>query len=115
MQIHRRRFMQQTVASAAIASGLQSTIRAEDTKSLPIIDTHQHLWDMKQFTPPWLADAPDVIAKPHVTADFIKATEGLNVVKAVYMEVDVDPNQQVAEAEYVIKLSESDDDPTAAE
>ena len=39
-------------------------------------------------------------------------TRGLNVVKAVYMEVDVDPKQQVEEALHVIELSKSDEHPT---
>ena len=40
----------------------------------------------------------------YVGADYAKATEGLNVVKSVYMEVDVVPEQQVNEAEYVLSL-----------
>src|SRR5262249_17930264 len=42
------------------------------------------------------------------------ATEGLNVVKSVYMEVDVAPEQQAEEAEYVMDLCERDDNPMAA-
>ena len=36
--------------------------------------------------------------------DYRQATEGLNVVKSVYMEVDVEPSQQAAEADYVLDL-----------
>ncbi len=36
--------------------------------------------------------------------DYRQATEGLNVVKSVYMEVDVEPAQQAAEADYVLDL-----------
>ena len=39
-------------------------------------------------------------------ADYLKATEGLNVVKTVYMEVNVAPAEQEKEAEYVIDLCE---------
>ena len=84
----------------------------DQQKQLPIIDTHQHLWDLTKFRPPWLDGAPDVLAKSYVTKDYLAATKGLNVVKAVYMEVDVDPRQQVAEAEHVIALSRSVDHPT---
>ena len=29
---------------------------------MPIVDTHQHLWDLQIFRPPWLEDAPPVLA-----------------------------------------------------
>ena len=80
--------------------------------SVPIIDTHQHLWDLTKFKPPWLKGAPKVLAKSYVTKDFVEATKGLNVVKAVYMEVDVAPKDQVREAKHVIALSKSDKHPT---
>ncbi|MFO0820092.1 MAG: amidohydrolase family protein [Pirellulales bacterium] len=71
---------------------------------IPIIDTHQHLWDIEKFKLPWLSSAP-ALAKSHVTSDYLEAVKGLPVVKAVYMEVDVDPSQQVMEAEHLIELS----------
>ena len=71
-------------------------------QALPIIDTHQHLWDLKRFSLPWLQGAPEVLARSYLSADFREATAGLNVEQAVYMEVDVRPDQQVDEAEYVI-------------
>jgi L-fuconolactonase len=80
---------------------------------VPIIDTHQHLWDLSRFRLPWLAGGGP-LAKSYVTSDYLQAIEGLNVVKAVYMEVDVDPAQHVAEAEYVIDLCQRDDNPTVA-
>lgn len=70
---------------------------------MPIVDTHQHLWDLTKFRLPWTKDAP-LLNRNFVIDDYHKATAGLNVVKTVYMEVDVDPAQQVAEAEYVTAL-----------
>ena len=100
-----------TLGGLAFHTGIS---RADDQqKQLPIIDTHQHLWDLTKFRPPWLDDAPDVLAKSYVTKDYLAATKGLNVVKAVYMEVDVDPRQQVDEAAHVIALSKSADHPTS--
>jgi predicted TIM-barrel fold metal-dependent hydrolase len=46
--------------------------------------------------------------------DYLEATAGLNVVKAVYMEVDVDAEDKVAEAEYVIDICRRGDAPTCA-
>ena len=79
---------------------------------LPIIDTHQHLWDLDRFELPWLAEAPS-LNRNYVTSDYLEATEGLNVVKTVYMEVDVTPAQHPAEAEHVIALCAAAEHPTA--
>jgi L-fuconolactonase len=80
---------------------------------LPLIDTHQHLWDLSKFRLPWTSSAPS-LNRSFLTSDYLEATRGLNVVKAIYMEVDVDPTQQVAEAEYIIDLCQRDDNPTVA-
>jgi predicted TIM-barrel fold metal-dependent hydrolase len=70
---------------------------------LPIIDTHQHLWDLNKFRLPWLADAP-ALKRSYVTKDYLEAVAGLNITKSVYMEVDVTPEQQVEEAEHLIAI-----------
>ena len=78
---------------------------------LPIIDTHQHLWDLNRFELPWLETAPS-LNRNYVTSDYLAATAGLNVVKTVYMEVDVTAAQHPAEAEHLIELCAADDNPT---
>ena len=35
----------------------------KQTAGLPIVDTHQHLWDLSKVTPPWLGDAPEVLKR----------------------------------------------------
>ena len=80
---------------------------------LPIIDTHQHLWDLSRFRLPWLEHSPK-LNRSFRTSDYLEATRGLNVVKAIYMEVDVDPAQQVQEAEYLIDLCRGKKTPTVA-
>ena len=47
-------------------------------------------------------------------AEFAKATEGLNVVQAVYMEVDVAPEDQVKEADTLIEICRGRRRPTVA-
>jgi len=88
---------------------------AEETAmDLPLIDTHQHLWDLSKFALSWHKDdAAAPLRRSFVMEDYLEATRGLNVVKTVYMEVDVDPHQQVAEAEYVFDLCARDDNPMA--
>lgn len=79
---------------------------------LPIIDTHQHLWDLSIFNLPWL-DGLDALNRSYVTSDYLAATKDANVVKTVYMEVDVAADQKIAEAEHLIALCAKNDNPTA--
>ncbi len=79
----------------------------------PILDTHQHLWDLDRFHLPWLAGNP-TLDRSFLPSDYAAATEGLHVVRTVYMEVDVAPEQQPAEAEYVLDLCRRPDNPMAA-
>ena len=120
--VTRRDFLATTVAAAATASsmttGLQSFVSAQDKNmpdQLPIIDAHQHLWDLTKFKLPWhKGDDTKPLQRSFVMSDYLEATKGLNVVKTVYMEVDVEPDQQMAEADYVTDLCKRDDNPMAA-
>jgi predicted TIM-barrel fold metal-dependent hydrolase len=107
--MNRRNFLQH----AAVAATAGTLAAAEKPAALPIIDTHQHLWDLTKFKLPWVKDGSP-LAKDHVTSDYLRATAGLNVVKAVYMEVDVAVEQQPAEAEYVLGICRRLDTPTVA-
>jgi L-fuconolactonase len=80
---------------------------------IPIIDTHQHLWDLQRLTLPWLADYPD-LSRNFLPEDYREAVKDLNVVKSVYVEVDVEPSQLIAEADDVIRLCRQGSRPTAA-
>ncbi|MGP0064579.1 MAG: amidohydrolase family protein, partial [Isosphaeraceae bacterium] len=86
-----------------VAAGLPAPFREDQPVTIPIIDTHQHLWDLTRFKLPWLKDAPK-LDRSFVMDDYRRATDGLNVVKSIYMEVDVEPSQQPAEADYVLGL-----------
>lgn len=119
--IHRRELLAQAAAAVAVSaagSAVAAPKRREksvsaDPTAIPIIDTHQHLWDLTKFRLPWAAGAPK-LNRSFLMKDYLEATEGLNVVKAVYMEVDVTPEQQAKEAEYIIDLCRRDDNPTVA-
>ena len=60
---------------------------------IPIVDTHQHLWDLTKFRLPWVKGAPR-LARSFLMEDYLEATKGLGVVKSVYMEVDVEPGSR---------------------
>jgi predicted TIM-barrel fold metal-dependent hydrolase len=112
----RRQFLS-TSAAAAAAVALQEPINAavtSATEDIAIVDTHQHLWDLSQVQPPWLSGAPKILSQTYGLAEFAKATEGLNVVQAVYMEVDVAPEDQVKEADTLIEICRSKKGPTVA-
>jgi len=63
-----------------------------------IVDTHQHLWDLRRFTLPWTKGAGEPLEKDHLPADYDAAIVGTGVERAVYMEVDVAPQQRRDEA-----------------
>jgi len=96
----RRRFLLRTAALTA-AAGLPAPSRADEP--VPIVDTHQHLWDVSRFELRWLKGVAK-LNRSFLMKDFQQATEGLNVVRSVYIEVDVEPSQQVAEADYALDL-----------
>jgi predicted TIM-barrel fold metal-dependent hydrolase len=96
----RREFIAATTAAAGAVA------LAEQPKPTGIVDTHQHLWDLTKFRLPWVtSDSP--LNRSYTPADYSKATDGLNIVKAVYMEVDVAEDQQQAEANAIIDLCKS--------
>ena len=100
-RIDRRAFL----AGAVGAVALGHVARAA-AASAAIIDTHQHLWDLKRFDLPWLK-GDGRLNRNFTEEDYAKAVEGLNVVKAVYEEVDVVPSQKQAEVDYVVDLCRS--------
>lgn len=117
MQYDRRQFLVQA-SGAAIAAGITvATAEAEEKKSvaseLPIVDTHQHLWDLSKLRLSWLKGS-DSLNRSYVMKDYLEAIQGLGIVKSVYMEVNVDFDQQVAEAEYVLDIIRAGDAPTCA-
>jgi predicted TIM-barrel fold metal-dependent hydrolase len=119
----RREFLQYTMASTALlavgqaadAGPVPQANRAADKQpnKMPIVDTHQHLWDLTRFKLPWI-EKGSPLARSFVMKDYQTAIADLNVVKAVYMEVDVDPAQQPAEADYVTDICRQGKTPTVA-
>lgn len=80
---------------------------------IPIVDTHQHLWDLDLLSLPWLQKAPQ-LARHHRIDDYLRAAEGHGVAQAVYMEVDVAPADRARERDLISELCRRPDVPTAA-
>ncbi|OWK45630.1 amidohydrolase family protein [Fimbriiglobus ruber] len=110
-RVNRRAFL---AATAVAATARLSPAPAEDKPAmLPVIDTHQHLWDLTKFKLGWLKPG-DALDASYTPVEYAAAIDGLHVVKSVYMEVDVVPEQQQKEADYIVALCESKKTPTCA-
>ena len=80
---------------------------------IPIIDTHQHMWDLKEFSLPWL-EGVDQLNKSYSMGDYVIASEKSGISQTIYMEVDVDPSQRTKEVDYISDFCARDDNPMVA-
>jgi L-fuconolactonase len=104
--MNRRDFL--AASAATIATTPFAT--SEDKPMLPVVDTHQHLWNLDELKLAWFdPKTPEgkILGHNFTPKEYAEATKGLNVVKAVYMEVDVVPEQQQKEADYIVDLCKS--------
>lgn len=114
----RRQFFARTGAAAIAGLALAQPARGEEQPAvtagdIPIIDCHQHLWDLDKFKLPWI-EPGTLLGRSYVMRDYLAAREGTGIRHAVYMEVDVDPAQQQAEADHLIDLCNTGNSPTIA-
>jgi predicted TIM-barrel fold metal-dependent hydrolase len=79
---------------------------------MQIIDTHQHLWDPEMFRYSWLQSIPS-LNRSFRMSDYLETTQGLNVVKSVHLEADVDEPFMLDETRYLLALAEQRDNPLA--
>ncbi|CAA9587687.1 MAG: L-fuconolactone hydrolase [uncultured Truepera sp.] len=73
--------------------------------TLPVIDSHVHLWHPERFPMPWLVGNA-VLDRPFEPDAFSAQTGGLNVAGLVYVEVAVEPAFALLEARHVADLAE---------
>lgn len=112
--MNRKRFIAaasvMTITSIRGMSLLQAAV-TDERKPLPMIDTHQHLVDFERFGKSW--------SRPPVSGNFsmkeyLQAMKGLNLKKAVYVEVAVPKERRYEEALYAIELCKDKSNPTVA-
>ena len=113
MTIARRTWLSSVSAGLTTLCFTRSLRADGKPELLPIVDTHQHLWDLDKFRLPWLGKEGG-LSRSFVTRDYLAAADGLNITKAVYMEVDVAEDQKELEAEHLIELAKQPDQPTVA-
>ena len=107
--IDRRDFL-----SAAAGATLAAAAAAkDDPKMHPVVDAHQHLWDLTKVRLNWVKP-DDPLNHSFTPAEYAGATHGLGIVKSVYMEVDVVDADLQKEADYVLDLIKSKSSPTVA-
>ncbi len=106
----RRSFLGRSAAAivgsaAALPAPWLPAHEAETDGRPALVDTHLHLWDLQRFELPWI-DQTSPLNRSYLLEDFQAAAAGLNIQQCVYMEVDVRPDQQSAEIEYISALCE---------
>lgn len=77
---------------------------------IPIIDTHQHLADFNRFGRDW---AHPPVEGNYGMDEYKQAIKGLNIVKAVYMEVAAPAGRKYEEALYALEICKDRSTPTA--
>ena len=99
--------------AVAAASTLPSLVLGRElvtAERIPIVDTHQHLWDLRKFKLAWQKEPPySKLTRNYLLPEYITATEGLPVVKTIYMEVDAPTEHRVTEAECISGLCHQQD------
>jgi predicted TIM-barrel fold metal-dependent hydrolase len=79
---------------------------------MKIVDTHQHLWDLDQLPYSWTPNKP-ALNRSFRLSDYYEATKGLDVIKTVHVEADVDEPYMLEETRAILALAERDDNPLA--
>ncbi len=100
---------------AALSIGDSSFCWGQDeSAAIPIIDCHQHLWDLDKQDIPWLENGNSPLRRNYVMSDYREAIAGTGIKHAVYMEVDVAKTDKVAEGELLTAICQAGDSPTIA-
>lgn len=82
---------------------------------MEIVDAHHHLWDLQENYYPWLTDqiGPrlcgeySAIRKNYLLEDFRADIGGLNVVKSVHIQAEIDPRDPAAETRWLQRLADA--------
>ena len=80
---------------------------------IPIIDTHQHLWERSVLDLEWIKGSGKM-NDDYPIGRYLNEAAGANVAKTIYMEVNAGIAQQHKEVEYVADLCQQDDNPMGA-
>src|SRR4051812_36096557 len=88
---------------------------------IPIIDAHQHFWNLDANYYPWLQDAEPIafrygnysaLKRNYLPADLRRDMSPYRIVKTVHIEAEWDRARPVAETEWLQDLSRQEGLPT---
>jgi predicted TIM-barrel fold metal-dependent hydrolase len=80
---------------------------------LPIVDAHQHFWDLERNYLPWLCDREpipfrygnyDALRRSYLPEDYFRDAAGQQVAKTVYVETEWDPADPVGETRWLAEV-----------
>lgn len=88
---------------------------------MPIVDAHQHFWDLGRNRYPWLQDEPiafrygdySALRRNYLPHDFISDTQDFDVRKTVHVEAEWYPGDPVGETRWLAELNSRHGIPTA--
>ena len=103
----RRNFLKTASVSALASSACFNACM--QPSGIPIIDTHQHLWDLELLPLQWVSPP---LNQNYLMTDYLEATRGQNLTKAIYMEVGAPLEYQKKEAEWALELCKDPNSPT---
>jgi predicted TIM-barrel fold metal-dependent hydrolase len=80
---------------------------------LPIVDAHQHFWDLERNYLPWLCDEPPIpfrygdyraLRRNYLPEDYLRDAAGHEVVGTVHVETEWDPDDPVGETRWLQEI-----------
>jgi predicted TIM-barrel fold metal-dependent hydrolase len=100
----------------------QARIRIVSEPDFPIVDAHQHFWDLKRNYYPWLCDPVPIpfrygdyrsLRKDYLPDDYRRDTTGYHIAMTVHVEAEWDTRDPVAETRWLEMLQREHGLPTA--
>jgi predicted TIM-barrel fold metal-dependent hydrolase len=92
------------------------------TGRFPIVDAHQHFWDLRRNDYPWLAEPEPPpfrygdtrpLRRDYLPADYRRDARGHDIVMTVHMEAEFDPARPVEETRWLTTLAAAEGLPSA--
>ena len=87
----------------------------QPTAGLPVIDAHQHFWDLDRNYLPWLRDQPPIpfrygdyaaLRRNYMPPDYRQDAAGFDLVGSVFVETEWDRSDPVGETRWVHGLAQ---------
>jgi predicted TIM-barrel fold metal-dependent hydrolase len=81
-----------------------------ETPDIPIVDAHQHFWNLERNYYPWLCDPEPIpfrygdyaaLRQNYLPPDYRRDSAGFRVVKTIHMEAEWDRAEPVAETRWI--------------